>query len=167
MFVKKEQYKPFDKFVLRTPLFPLSIIENRLTQYKNDKCFNEAVFIASPELYFEKQKQNSKESDKLLIALNKYLYRSFFRCTPFGLFAGCSIGKWGDECKVHLTPRREHYKQTRLDMNYLFTLINVIENEPYIRSRLKYYVNDSVYQIANQIRYVEYIYMRNLSVPII
>ena len=51
--MKDHLYIPFDKFILRTPLFPFDWIYK--TGY-DSLLFEEALFIASPSLYKERIK---------------------------------------------------------------------------------------------------------------
>lgn len=151
------KYKYFDKVVVRTPLFPLDALQQP-EEFLASKEFNEAVFIASPEMYRAKE-SIPKENEKVDISLYKYFLRSSTRCTPFGLFAGCSSAPIMDIGeKVEIISIEKYRRCTRLDMQYLCALIREIENNPDVRSLLRFYSNDSIYSIAGQFRYVEYHY---------
>lgn len=104
----------FESYVLRTPIFSVDlfkeVLENYsfkklLHEYSNNKVFQTAIELASPELVEELNKLILNDIDlelqnvavtKLEIALYKYFARSTSRCTPFGLFAGCSVGKFSN-----------------------------------------------------------------------
>lgn len=158
--MKGNIYQPFDTFVLRTPLFPYQY----LTQIRhNDSVFNEALYLASPEFYIEKLKTGDNihsSNSKLLSSVYKYYSRSCTRATPFGLFAGCSIGRIGDKTKVILDDISLYKRSTRLDMNYLCALIQYIEQLPEIKKQLRFFTNDSIYPFGDKIRYVEYYYRK-------
>lgn len=161
-------YLNFDKFVLRTPLLSMESIDNITSEKLKDICripyVNEAIYLASPEFYSEMRKyQNGeilegKELDKLEYTLLKYLSRMSHRCTPFGLFAGCTVGEFGDTSKIFLNKVENQKRHTRLDMNYLCALSQDINKDKNHRDTFKYYPNTSLYPAGNQLRYVEYRY---------
>ena len=156
--MKGNIYRPFETFVLRTPLFPYQY----LTQIRyNDSVFNEALYLASPEFYIEKIKAGdiiNPSHSKLISSIYKYYSRACTRATPFGLFAGCSIGRIGEKTKVILDDTIHYRRSTRLDMNYLCALIQYIEQLPIIKNQLRFFSNDSIYAFGDRIRYVEYYY---------
>lgn len=157
--MKDHLYIPFDKFILRTPLFPFDWIYK--TGY-DSLLFEEALFIASPSLYKERIKTIGA-SDKINRSLYKYYSRAASRSTPFGLFATCSIGSTNSEQDNCIISAPEDVKRhTRLDMNFLCALIQDLESLPHIRKHLKYYTNDSIYQTGDKLRYVEY-YFKGLK----
>jgi hypothetical protein len=156
------RYKYFDTVIVRTPLFPLEALLKQ-EEYSASTAFLEAIFIASPEFMRLKKShlQNDDKSivDKAEITVHKYFTRSSTRCTPFGLFAGCSMAPISEnEQGIVLSPIDKYCRCTRLDMQYLCALIRHLENNPEIRSLLRFYPNDSIYSIAGQLRYVEYHY---------
>lgn len=154
----EKKYLSFDKFVYRTPLYDLNRYNDDTTFF--DKTFNESLFIASPEFYGEKIKvlKDEKISEKMKLSFMKYLSRASTRCTPFGLFAGCSVGSIGDTTNIVLSDICDYKRVTRLDMNYMCALIQEIEKQKDIRSQLNYYPNDSIYMLGGAYRYVEYFY---------
>lgn len=154
------RYKYFDKVVIRTPLFPLGALlksEDLLAS----KEFEEAIKIASPEMSRAKGATNKdkNKAGKAEISFHKYFARSSTRCTPFGLFAGCSTVPVSENETGIVLPATDKYRRcTRLDMQYLCALIRHLENNPEIRLLLRFYPNDSIYSIAGQLRYMEYHY---------
>lgn len=167
-------YKPFDKFILRSPFFPLETFINlfsgkntsvdELKRLVSTPVFQEAIYLASPELYNETQKwlkgneTSKKESDKLLCSLVKYFSRMCMRCTPFGLFAGFCTGTLTERTSVILKDSVSFGRQTRFDMNYLCALAQDLQKIPGIRNHLLFYPNTSIYKTGNKYRYVEYRY---------
>jgi len=159
-------YQLLETLIIRTPLLPTDIIngytfskKELLKSYK-DPAVLEALFIASPSLYHEYVKLAESEIDeslplkKIESSLLKYLARMTFRCTPFGTFAGFSVGKWGKENSFKLHPS-EYEKHTRLDMFYLCSLAREIAANDEVRNQLLYYPNDTIYSIGSELRYVE------------
>ena len=150
-------YQAFPAFVFRTPCFRLNTDLNGRSPDRD--IFSEALFLASPELCSEIEKYDSlssKEKLKLDITLYKYASRACSRCTPFGLFAGCSMGKWGNRTHIRLSEPQDLHRRTRVDMNYLCALIQHLEKQPVIADQLLYYTNDSLYEYGGGLRYVEY-----------
>lgn len=155
----KSSYTPFDTFVFRTPLFPFNHTDKGMGI--DSEVFREAIFLASPELYEGNNSSDSKKIEKFELSLTKYYQRARTRCTPFGLFAGCSVGKWGDETKIELESIDQYRRCTRLDMQYLCALIQQIERMPEVKCQLTYYPNDSLYKIGGKYRYIEYRYQKS------
>jgi thiopeptide-type bacteriocin biosynthesis protein len=125
----------------------------------SDPLLQEAVFLASPALYEEMMKWLARPGSplKLPLALYRYLLRMSARCTPYGLFAGCAIGR------IHpgnttLFPAGENGRQkvARLDMEYLSGLVDELVKQPEIRQQVLFYPNNSMYPAGNARRYFEY-----------
>lgn len=158
--MKLTQYVSYPKYVLRTPLFPLQFLQNRTGL--QEPAFDEALYLASPELQAGLQSTDPKKKAKYAQSILKYYSRACTRCTPFGLFAGCGIGNIGDENQAEIDEISGHSRTTRLDMQYLCSLIQKLESDPELRFRLRYYPNDSLYEIGGKYRYVEYHYHNTL-----
>jgi hypothetical protein len=160
-------YLSFDKYILRTPYLTFNEVKDLNIDKLRELCSKteiaEAIFLASPDLHQEMLKYLNKnhedQDEKLVFALLKYLLRMGTRSTPFGLFSGCSVGKIGDETNIILKNTIDYKRVTRLDMNYLCALSQKLEADKEIRKELLYYPNTSLYQIGDEIRYVEYQYI--------
>lgn len=166
-------YKNFENFVLRSSVLPLNfyfdLTKNETISDENfkkiwlNKLIQEAIFLASPTLYFEltkwtnNEKTEKKEVAKLKKSFLKYLTRMSSRCTPFGLFAGCKTGAISNRNNVELN--KDFSRATRLDMNYLVALSQDLSKVPHIQEQLLYYPNNSLYEVGNQLRYIEYYYI--------
>ncbi len=170
-----QPYKTFSQFVVRTPMFPLSFfntfINDEIEKQNNTLriiCLNpivqEAIFIASPSLYDALIKwkdlgiNNAKKENNFKNSFLQYLIRMCARCTPFGLFAGFSVGEFGDATKIFLDNYENNKRLTSLDMDYLCSLSQEVSKLSDIRGSLKYYPNNSSYVVGKRLRYVEYIY---------
>ncbi|WP_243286710.1 lantibiotic dehydratase [Geothrix terrae] len=88
-------------------------------------------------------------------ALVKYLSRMSSRATPFGLFAGVSTGAWGAESRLAVESWRSCRKAVRLDWAILEALVDRLEGDPEVRSRVTYRPNSSLYAWGGWRRYLE------------
>ena len=169
---------PFDFYLLRLPLLPFSdlhalhaacptteaLATALHTRYQTPDA-QEAIYLVSPELYQEMRKWLARpvsspqpEDKKLLLTLYKYWLRMSSRCTPYGLFAGFSTGRIAAEpTRLQLAPAAERqHKHVRLDMNYITELSNQVVADPELRTRLTFFVNNSLYKTQDAYRYYEY-----------
>jgi hypothetical protein len=152
-----------------------ALLETRLRDLASLPHIREALFLASPSLdealsrwlssaakpeaATDKAKPKSKDKDKdnakVRRTVVKYLYRMTSRSTPFGLFAGCSVGLVGGASAMELPGRDAYTRHTRLDMHYLGGLALALANEPSLREELRYEPNSSLYYCGDQFRYAE------------
>ena len=166
--------KPFDFYLMRLPaksmqsVLALNQIENRSTfiqevynRYQSGEL-QDAIYLASPELYAEVIKWLDGPADaiddKLLVTLYKYLLRMGTRATPYGLFSGYNTGKItknATELKLK-APENRLTKYTRLDMNYVSELVRSLLGNENIKAKLIFKVNNSLYKIGGVYRYFEY-----------
>lgn len=129
---KDTAYNVFPEFIYRIPLFSLPKIynENWFQSIKSTTAL-EALFLASPEfldelLKWEYTQKKQNEIHNIRITILKYYLRMSCRCTPFGLFAGCGLGAIGKNDEMVVSSIQKHKSRTRLDMNYLCSLIKEI-----------------------------------------
>ena len=134
-------------------------LRDRLTAAVTRPAVREAIFIAAPDLeeFFDLwvREPESKRGQRVELAFARYYVRMAGRATPFGLFAGCSVGKIGDETRLTIDGQAECQRHTRLDMDYLFALTEALVREPSLRDSFVYYPNSSLYHAAGRVRYVE------------
>ena len=173
---KKNPYTAFDQFVLRTPILAFefyrtltsqsSIEKEVLKKTLNQGIIKEAIFLASPTLYFELEKWSrgdleKKKEQRVIFSLLKYLSRMSARCTPFGLFAGCTLGHFSDATDLKIERPKNHQRHTRPDMNYLVALSQDLSRLEHIKKQLTYFPNSSLYQSGSRLRYIEYYYVNS------
>lgn len=125
--------------------------------------YQEAIYMASPELFQEFQKwqddtlTNEKEVSKLATSLYKYYVRMCTRCTPYGLFAGSALGNISEKStEISFDKFQKYHQHSRLDMNYVAELTEYVANLPVVKSQLKYYLNSSLYKVGNAYRYARH-----------
>ncbi|MNQ42164.1 hypothetical protein D3C85_558630 [compost metagenome] len=123
--------------------------------------------MASPELLesLDKWKTNpsslsNKKKLGLELSLLKYIARMSSRCTPFGLFAGCTVGTMASETKITLKSVENFIRFTQFDMQFWVALMHQFANRKEVRKHLKYYPNNSIYTLGDFYRYVEYAYVK-------
>ncbi len=154
------KYNIHPQFIIRTPLNPMNELDKFEQEYNQMSTKTEdSLFLASPNLLAQLKKQiKNSEEEKIKRSFYKYWSRSHTRCTPFGLFAGCQIGKWGDTTKMEIPTAEVIKRHTCLDMNYLCSLVKHIEQHPDVRFQLTYYPNSSLHYFHNKARYIYYTY---------
>jgi lantibiotic biosynthesis protein len=166
--------KAFNEYVLRTPAFPvhryLRLLENYSTtavlqEFDNPYC-REALRMASPELLAEVDKWktnphllNPSKKEAIAMSLLKYSARMATRCTPFGLFAGCSVGKLDMATKITLQEYTTQERFTQFDMHFWVALLQNLAQRKEVRQGLLYYPNSSLYSLGDYYRFIEYHYV--------
>lgn len=163
--------QPKDFFVVRQPTYSLSRLNQfyeqltahpldaLLRQHYSDPLAQEAIFAASPALYerFRRWLLGEKlpEQDKLVVTLHKYLIRMCSRPTPYGLFAGCTMGTFGEHTQFRAGSASTLRTHTRIDIDCLLTIREWLTNQAIIRAQLKLFPNSSIYPVGSSLRYVE------------
>lgn len=163
---------PFNRYVLRTPAFPINsyfeLMENytieKLIRFYEEPFLKEAIQIASPELMNILNKWDFlsvENKEALEITLLKYCARISSRCTPFGIFAGCSVGTFQSNLSMIGLTTKEHFSRvTQFDMHFWVSLLQHFSKRKEINHILTYYPNNSIYSIGDYFRYNEYKYVK-------
>lgn len=165
-------YKILDHYGVRIPLLPLDfglhfsnkeiLTPEYFKHLLKNPILREGIYLASPELYKQILKwekgflKDPKKIERLQFSILKYATRITTRCTPFGLFASCSSGSFGENTRVSLEDQSNYKRFTRFDTTFLTQLYQVLLEEPLIKSELLFYPNSSLYKINDHYRYVEY-----------
>ncbi|WP_333863310.1 lantibiotic dehydratase [Sphingobacterium sp.] len=150
-----------DYFLLRTPMLPTAVavdllrtkeakdVEEKLRHLFQGEQLKEALFLASPVFSVEVKKwlEYKKESSpKMITSLLKYAIRICTRSTPFGLFAGVSLGNVvASEKKVSLIRGNTNKTVLKLNSSILTGIITQIEKDKRIYSQLYYRINPTLY----------------------
>ncbi|KAF2516657.1 lantibiotic dehydratase family protein [Flavobacterium foetidum] len=169
--ISNSKISSFENYVLRTPLFPLSLYLDTAENYSAEKAklhyqnplIREAINLASPDLRKELDKWaksdsnlSGKKAEKLELTFLKYLARMSSRCTPFGLFSGCSVGRIADETRIILEDLESFKRFTQFDMQFWILLLQEFSKKKETVPHLKFYPNNSIYRIGDFYRYIEY-----------
>lgn len=119
----------------------------------------EAIFIASPDLDDAiaawRSDPDSRKGLRAERSLVRYVARMSGRATPFGLFAGHSVGSGGERTMLCLDPKARWKRHVRLDMDYVAALVDALAASPALRSELTYHSNTGTYQVSGQLHYAE------------
>jgi hypothetical protein len=124
------------------------MLRHRLTELCRDEVVREAILVASPDLDFAIERWLEEPDDRnhrVAKSLSRYFSRMACRPTPFGLFAGCTLGRVAGETKVILRGRGESYRRvTRLDCGQLFEVVRELSSQDAARRTLSFRPNDSL-----------------------
>ncbi len=119
----------------------------------------EAVWLASPSLDERiaawRDDPDSDNGRGVETGLVKYVSRMAVRCTPFGLFAGNTVGRIARETRLALLDRGAAVRHTRLDMDFLFDVVERLAADPGVRERVPFAPNTSLYAAGGTLRYAE------------
>jgi len=119
----------------------------------------EALFVASPVLYESleqwEREPESEHGEKVERSVVRYLVRMAGRPTPFGLFAGYSVGALGEQTRLQLGPRAAYQRHTRLDMDYACLLAEALARAPELRPVIPHRSSTSLYRASGRLRYAE------------
>ncbi len=136
-----------------------ALLRERLRRVVERPEVREAVFVASPDLEESLdvwlRDPAGERGEKVELALVRYFERMAGRATPFGLFAGCAVGETGARTELVTASRTARGRHTRLDMDYLCGLVDVLAADPELRPSLRHFPNTSIYRAAGRLRYVE------------
>jgi thiopeptide-type bacteriocin biosynthesis protein len=119
----------------------------------------EALHLASPALLEGLEEwhrdPDGKKGRRAEEALVRYVFRMAARATPFGIFAGCTVGRVDTRNRLFLSPQGSYRRHSRLDMGYLFSLAEELNQDRELRRSLRYRPNSSIYRAAGRLRYAE------------
>ncbi len=136
-----------------------ALLRARLASLIQRPEVREALFVASPGFHehlaaWEKNPE-SEHGEKLERSLVRYVSRMAGRPTPFGLFAGYSVGAIGERTRLRTGPRAHYQRHTRLDMDYACLLAESFSRAPELRPHIPHRPSTSLYRANNQLRYAE------------
>ncbi|MFD2033390.1 lantibiotic dehydratase [Belliella marina] len=146
----------FGFFMVRRPLFSYnSFLKGNWKDFVlNDMRFEEAIFWVSPDLHREllKLKEGAikwEQAEKLQETFYKYFIRMSSRSTPFGICAGFSVDKLGEQSTI------EEKRIITPDLGFLSKLNKSILRKQELLECLDFYKNPSIYRISDSYRFYD------------
>ncbi|EPM73065.1 lanthionine biosynthesis protein LanB [Pseudomonas syringae pv. theae ICMP 3923] len=117
-----------DFFVLRTPLFPLSSavelghalrkIPIDYITIRANQILMEALWLGNRRLY-QYIVEGTVDKYAAAHAIERYILRMCYRSTPFGIFAGISVGDIESESSLILEPPHLSRRHVTIDVDYI------------------------------------------------
>lgn len=105
-------------FLLRSPILPYSVLngicnKSQLMNICSSDIFRDAIVTSNPELYslldkWLNGKLDFRYSEKLTNTFLRYLIRMSYRCTPYGIFSGSTIGFFENSTDISLNDFQHH-----------------------------------------------------------
>lgn len=119
----------------------------------------DALRVASPGLddarSADRGNRPARKRARLDRTLVQYFARMSDRCTPFGLFAGVSLGEVGGETRLRLAGVAGCRRRSTLDLGQVAALAESLRSDPEVRREARYRVNDTVVIVPGGYQYVE------------
>ena len=114
----------------------------------------EALYLASPSLVesLETQLTDLSASSSLVKTLWRYALRLYSRPIPFGLFAGCGVGKIGAAKEIEFGPT-PWQAISRPDSMLTQRVSQILLEDSLVRRQLRYQLNNSLYRVSNEYRF--------------
>lgn len=109
-----------------------------------------ALAVGSPDLFDALERPSTRDGARLRAKLLRYLIRISSRPTPYGLFAGVALGRWGDgtDLSIAEAPART---RTRLDMGGLLGWVLELESQPRVYRHLRLVANPAALDRAGRV----------------
>src|SRR5262249_26088549 len=106
-----------------------------------------AISVASPTLTdaIDHPPRGEKGARALRSSVLRYRIRMATRPTPFGLFGGVAIARWGDVSDVRIAPGPRPTR-TRLDTGWLIDVVLAVEQDPALREHLYLVANTCIFR---------------------
>lgn len=146
--------------VLRTPIHSLKMLFNDTNINSKSSLFKEGLYLASKDFfnqYYNQDNDNKPNTEKQNMSFFKYWLRSCTRCTPYGTFAGCLLSDVNDlSSAIILSDESMHFRNVRLDMNFITELIRSLEKVSAVESNIRLFPNNTLYEMQSEWRYIEY-----------
>ncbi|MFD2902565.1 lantibiotic dehydratase [Sphingobacterium anhuiense] len=158
--MKKIPYLFYKQIVMRAPTLSSDyLVSGKLDEIIATRDFDNSLSIVSKDFY-NHLKQNkinfSNNFGRESKTLYKYINRLSFKPAPFSVISGLSIGEWGTDTKCTLNGKKKYV--VNLDYTYLRRILNFLENDDIIKESVRFYPNNTIYQVGSQFRYIEEVY---------
>jgi thiopeptide-type bacteriocin biosynthesis protein len=168
-------------FVARTPLLPFSVLIDwnepepqqasseagepfdvaqravlveRLRTVFGQAELAEALFFASPSLLDKVEAWlRGKPWPGLELTLSRYLVRLATRSTPFGIFAGVSLGRVADTTCLELSGKGSYRRHTRPSMGFVNGVVDSADRSKDVQASSTYHPNSTLHCVYGRYRY--------------
>ena len=134
-------------------------LRSRLVTLIDRPVVREALFVASPDLDDSldvwRREPDSERGGRIERAIVRYFARMCGRATPFGLFAGSSVGSIGDRTRLVIDVGPGYQRHSRLDADYLFAVADALGRDRALHELFAFRPNSTIYRAGGRIRYVE------------
>jgi lantibiotic biosynthesis protein len=158
-------FRPMPFFILRTPLLPFETIVDWSAAGPDDAALTESLLAIArrPEIVealelasdaLAAELRQPQPPRRVLLALARYVVRAAARPTPFGLFAGYSLGRVGEATALELPPAAAYQRRTELGIESIEKLLAQFFRDPR-RAAAPLVVTSTLYEAGNQLRYIE------------
>ena len=128
-----------------------------LLRYRRDDVLRQAVFVGSESLAnaldtYDDLAPNKRERAER--ALVRYFSRACGRSTPYGLFAGVSLGTFAAGTDLRVGRREDARVLFEVDVPVIRTIVRRIEDVAAVRRSLRYQLNTTLYHAGDRYRYL-------------
>jgi lantibiotic biosynthesis protein len=172
-------YRAGSFFVVRSPLLPLfptpragpepnstlpkqpawaarrGELETELLRQLDSPAVRAALFFASPQAFQLVQRAGGRDNPPALLrTLNRYLFRAIGRETPFGLFAGTSVGVPGSEDRFSLRAIQDYRAVTTVAPTRLRSLLQDVALRPSVFGRVAQRLNSTATLVHGNYRFL-------------
>jgi hypothetical protein len=125
----------------------------RVASLLGDAVLMEAVMLASPSTAHTCQQPleglSAKKLRTLAASLTAYAARMRARATPFGLFAGVTLGHLADAGRGEIAEPAHHRRVVRPDASWLGEIVHHVERSPEGLASLEYFTSPGVLRTGN------------------
>ena len=133
------------------------VLRMRLREIVKRPDVRSALYVASPGLHarLESWLEGVETEAALGVepAIVRYVMRMAGRATPFGLFAGCTLGIEAGQTRLSVPDVAAHKRHTRLNLDWIFALAFRLSQKQEFREHLRYRTNSTLYRVGARLRY--------------
>src|SRR6266851_3410248 len=122
-------YEPLDAVLVRTPLLPIEAYRRDAPATSRNDWIEAAITVGSLSL------ARAPSTQRTAAPRLRYGIRMATRPTPYGLFSGVGLARWGDATTLSLAEAPPRTR-TRPDMAWLLRLVMELEARQDIRAAL-------------------------------
>jgi lantibiotic biosynthesis protein len=130
-------YEPLDAVLVRVPLLPVEAYPTDAPVTTRHRWIDAAIEVASQAL------AQARSEPRSAAPLRRYQIRMATRPTPYGLFSGVGLARWGDTTTLGLADEPPRTR-TRPDMAWLLRLVMRLEIKEEIRCALTVRANTAL-----------------------